>query len=209
MKPAYFLFERSLWPNLIFFLVVEALLTLGLITIFNNDITSFIFILVWPLLAVRLFNKESKSDLCLDHLFDLTFHSWNIYGTWWFWWCIYVRINHFSTGQGKNATPHSIQGRRRILRLCEISGLELDGTCQWSLWLWWYQYHLPLGQMWLIWPRLSSRGEIMLWFCRNCMVRRLSWYQLMFPSSSIYQRFIALSPSSVEDEHTRYERLTL
>ena len=33
-----------------FFLVVEALLlTLGLITIFNNDITSFIFILVLTL----------------------------------------------------------------------------------------------------------------------------------------------------------------
>ena len=47
-----------------FFLVVEALLlTLGLITIFNNDITSFIFILVLTLLAVRFFNKESKSDL--------------------------------------------------------------------------------------------------------------------------------------------------
>ena len=46
-----------------FFLVVEALLlTLGLITIFNNDITSFIFILVLTLLAVRFFNKESKSD---------------------------------------------------------------------------------------------------------------------------------------------------
>ena len=49
-----------------FFLVVEALLlTLGLITIFNNDITSFIFILVLTLLAVRFFNKESKSDFVL------------------------------------------------------------------------------------------------------------------------------------------------
>ena len=49
-----------------FFLVVETLLlTLGLITIFNNDITSFIFILVLTLLAVRFFNKESKSDFVL------------------------------------------------------------------------------------------------------------------------------------------------
>ena len=49
-----------------FFLVVEALLlTLGLITIFNNDITSFIFILVLTLLAIRFFNKESKSDFVL------------------------------------------------------------------------------------------------------------------------------------------------
>ena len=40
-----------------FFLVVEALffLTLGLITIFNNDIIRFIFILVLTLLAVRFF----------------------------------------------------------------------------------------------------------------------------------------------------------
>ena len=39
-----------------FFLVVEALLlTLGLITIFNNDITSFIFILVLTLFGRSLF----------------------------------------------------------------------------------------------------------------------------------------------------------
>ena len=65
-----------------FFLVVEALLlTLGLITIFNNDITSFIFILVLTLLAVRFFNKESKSDfvltICLISLFLVS--MWNIY----------------------------------------------------------------------------------------------------------------------------------
>ena len=65
-----------------FFLVVEALLlTLGLITIFNNDIIRFIFILVLTLLAVRFFNKESKSDfvltICLISLFLVS--MWNIY----------------------------------------------------------------------------------------------------------------------------------
>ena len=67
-----------------FFLVVEALLlTLGLITIFNNDITSFIFILVLTLLAVRFFNKESKSDFVLTiSLISLFLVSmWNICGT--------------------------------------------------------------------------------------------------------------------------------
>ena len=64
-----------------FFLVVEALLlTLGLITIFNNDIIRFIFILVLTLLAVRFFNKESKSDfvltICLISLFLVS--MWNI-----------------------------------------------------------------------------------------------------------------------------------
>ena len=45
-----------------FFLVVEALLlTLGLITIFNNDIIRFIFILFLTLLAVRFFNKGETS----------------------------------------------------------------------------------------------------------------------------------------------------
>ena len=83
-----------------FFLVVEALLlTLGLITIFNNDITSFIFILVLTLLAVRFFNKESKSDFVLTiSLISLFLVSmWNIYvvlailvGV------AYVMINHFS-----------------------------------------------------------------------------------------------------------------
>ena len=82
-----------------FFLVVEALLlTLGLITIFNNDIIRFIFILVLTLLAVRFFNKESKSDfvltICLISLFLVS--MWNIYvvlailvGV------AYVMINHF------------------------------------------------------------------------------------------------------------------
>ena len=89
-----------------FFLVVEALLlTLGLITIFNNDITSFIFILVLTLLAVRFFNKESKSDfvltICLISLFLVS--MWNIYvvlailvGV------AYVMINHFSQVKKKN-----------------------------------------------------------------------------------------------------------
>ena len=89
-----------------FFLVVEALLlTLGLITIFNNDITSFIFILVLTLLAVRFFNKESKSDfvltVCLISLFLVS--MWNIYvvlailvGV------AYVMINHFSQVKKKN-----------------------------------------------------------------------------------------------------------
>ena len=89
-----------------FFLVVEALfLTLGLITIFNNDITSIIFILVLTLLAVRFFNKESKSDfvltICLISLFLVS--MWNIYvvlailvGV------AYVMINHFSQVKKKN-----------------------------------------------------------------------------------------------------------
>ena len=111
-----------------FFLVVEALLlTLGLITIFNNDITSFIFILVLTLLAVRFFNKESKSDfvltLCLISLFLVS--MWNIYvvlailvGV------AYVMINHFSR---KRIATLSFNSRKTtwILRLCEISGLEL------------------------------------------------------------------------------------
>ena len=89
-----------------FFLVVEALLlTLGLITIFNNDITSFIFILVLTLLAVRFFNKESKSDFVLTiSLISLFLVSmWNIYvvlailvGV------AYVMINHFSQVKKKN-----------------------------------------------------------------------------------------------------------
>ena len=80
-----------------FFLVVEALLlTLGLITIFNNDIIRFIFILVLTLLAVRFFNKESKSDFVarqqrgfqnhfdgaalrrLDDLLDFTFFGFHV-----------------------------------------------------------------------------------------------------------------------------------
>mgnify|MGYP000739097795 CR=1 FL=1 len=62
-----------------FFLVVEALLlTLGLITIFNNDITSFIFILVLTLLAVRFFNKESKSDFVLTISLILTFSGFHV-----------------------------------------------------------------------------------------------------------------------------------
>ena len=78
-----------------FFLVVEALLlTLGLITIFNNDIIRFIFILVLTLLAVRFFNKESKSDfvltICLISLFLVS--MWNLY----------VMINHFSQVKKKN-----------------------------------------------------------------------------------------------------------
>ena len=89
-----------------FFLVVEALLlTLGLITIFNNDIIRFIFILVLTLLAVRFFNKESKSDfvltICLISLFLVS--MWNIYvvlailvGV------AYVMINHFSQVKKKN-----------------------------------------------------------------------------------------------------------
>lgn len=89
-----------------FFLVVEALLlTLGLITIFNNDIIRFIFILVLTLLAVRFFNKESKSDfvltICLISLFLVS--MWNIYvvlailvGV------AYVMINHFSRVKKKN-----------------------------------------------------------------------------------------------------------
>ena len=102
-----------------FFLVVETLLlTLGLITIFNNDITSFIFILVLTLLAVRFFNKESKSDfvltICLISLFLVS--MWNIYvvlailvGV------AYVMINHFSQVKKKN----------RYAELSEISGLGL------------------------------------------------------------------------------------
>ena len=89
-----------------FFLVVEALLlTLGLITIFNNAITIFIFILVLTLLAVRFFNKESKSDFVLTiSLISLFLVSmWNIYvvlailvGV------AYVMINHFSQVKKKN-----------------------------------------------------------------------------------------------------------
>ena len=113
-----------------FFLVVEALLlTLGLITIFNNDITSFIFILVLTLLAVRFFNKESKSDfvltICLISLFLVS--MWNIYvvlailvGV------AYVMINHFSQVKKKNRYA-LIQLRKTIwiLGLSEISGLGL------------------------------------------------------------------------------------
>ena len=47
-----------------FFLVVEALLlTLGLITIFNNDIIRFIFI---------------QERLCLDDLLDFTFFGFHV-----------------------------------------------------------------------------------------------------------------------------------
>ena len=49
-----------------FFLVVEALLlTLGLITIFNNDIIRFIFILFLTSLSYRFFIKFSKRDFVL------------------------------------------------------------------------------------------------------------------------------------------------
>ena len=96
-----------------FFLVVEALLlTLGLITIFNNDIIRFIFILVLTLLAVRFFNKESKSDfvltICLISLFLVS--MWNIYvvlailvGV------AYVMINHFS--QVKKLNPQAVRNQ--------------------------------------------------------------------------------------------------
>ena len=110
-----------------FFLVVEALLlTSGLITIFNNDITSFIFILVLTLLAVRFFNKESKSDFVLTiSLISLFLVSMrNIYvvlailvGV------AYVMINHLRS--------HSIQGRRLGSSGCAKSvDWNSDGTCQ-------------------------------------------------------------------------------
>mgnify|MGYP000632856166 CR=1 FL=1 len=68
-----------------FFLVVEALLlTLGLITIFNNDIIRFIFILVLTSLAVRFFNKESKSDFVLTICFDFTFFGFHCGISMWF-----------------------------------------------------------------------------------------------------------------------------
>ena len=113
-----------------FFLVVEALLlTLGLITIFNNDITSFIFILVLTLLAVRFFNKESKSDFVLTiSLISLFLVSmWNIYvvlailvGV------AYVMINHFHRSRKRIATLlFNSRKTTWILRLCEISGLGL------------------------------------------------------------------------------------
>ena len=47
-----------------FFLVVEALLlTLGLITIFNNDIIRFIFILVLTLLAFAFLTRSPRATL--------------------------------------------------------------------------------------------------------------------------------------------------
>ena len=62
-----------------FFLVVEALLlTLGLITIFNNDITSFIFILVLTLLAVRFLTRSPRVTFVLTILFDLTFSGFHV-----------------------------------------------------------------------------------------------------------------------------------
>lgn len=88
------------------FLLIEALLlTMGLITIFNNDITSFIFILVLTILAIRFFNKESKSDFILTLSLILLFlvSMWNVYvviailvGV------AYVMINHFSQVKKKN-----------------------------------------------------------------------------------------------------------
>ena len=158
-----------------FFLVVEALLlTLGLITIFNNDITSFIFILVLTLLAVRFFNKESKSDfvltICLISLFLVS--MWNIYvvlailvGV------AYVMINHFSQVKKKN--------RYALIQFKED---DLDPQAVRNQWI---------GTRM---EPVSDRYD----FDDINIVRRLSWYQLMFPSSSIYQRFIALSPSSMK-----------
>ena len=88
------------------FLLIEALLlTMGLITIFNNDLTSFIFIVVLTLLAIRFFNKESKSDFFLTLSLILLFlvSMWNVYvvlailvGV------AYVMINHFSQVKKKN-----------------------------------------------------------------------------------------------------------
>ena len=99
-----------------FFLVVEALLlTLGLITIFNNDITSFIFILVLTLLAVRFFNKESKSDfvltICLISLFS-GFHVEYLCGACYPSGCGLCHDKPFFTGQEKESLrPHPIQRR--------------------------------------------------------------------------------------------------
>lgn len=88
------------------FLLIEALLlSMGLITIFNNDITSFIFIVVLTLLAIRFFNKDSKSDFVLTLSLILLFlvSMWNVYvvlailvGV------AYVMINHFSQVKKKN-----------------------------------------------------------------------------------------------------------
>ena len=104
-----------------FFLVVEALLlTLGLITIFNNDITSFIFILVL-----------SKSDfvltICLISLFLVS--MWNIYvvlailvGV------AYVMINHFSQVKKKNRYA-LIQFKEDDLNPQAVRN-QWNGTCQ-------------------------------------------------------------------------------
>ncbi|MGT2908147.1 cell wall-active antibiotics response protein LiaF [Streptococcus dentiloxodontae] len=89
-----------------FFLLVEALLlTMALITIFENDLTSFIFIVVLTLLAIRFFNKESKSDFILTCSLILLFlvsmlNAYVIVAI--LFGVAYVMINHFSQVKQKN-----------------------------------------------------------------------------------------------------------
>ena len=157
-----------------FFLVVEALLlTLGLITIFNNDITSFIFILVLTLLAIRFFNKESKSDFVLTiSLISLFLVSmWNVYvvlailvGV------AYVMINHFSQVKKKN--------RYALIKFKED---DLDPRAVRNQWI---------GTRM---EPVSDRYDF-----RNCMGQRRSWCPLMSLLNLTFLLFIALSPSSMK-----------
>lgn len=176
------------------------LLTLGLITIFNNDITSFIFILVLTLLAVRFFNKESKSDFVLTiSLISLFLVSmWNIYvvlailvGV------AYVMINHFSQVKKKNRyaliqfkednlNPRAVRNQWIGTRMEPVSDrYDFDDI---NIIRFFGTDVIDLTQV-----IVSGRDNVVI--CRNCMDRRLSWYQLMFPLNSTYRQSIALSPS--------------
>ncbi|VTS20111.1 cell wall-active antibiotics response protein LiaF [Streptococcus pseudoporcinus] len=89
-----------------FFLLVECmLLAMGIMTILANNVTSFIFILVIILLALRFYNQDSRNNFLLTVSLLLLFLIFMLnpyiilavlFGI------IYIFINHFSQVKKKN-----------------------------------------------------------------------------------------------------------
>lgn len=89
-----------------FFLLIECiLLAMGIMTILDNDLSSFILILVLILLALRFYNQDSRNNflLTVSLLFLFLIFMLNPYiimavllGI------VYIFINHFSQVKKKN-----------------------------------------------------------------------------------------------------------
>lgn len=106
-----------------FFLLVECmLLAMGIMTILANNVTSFIFILVIILLALRFYNQDSRNNFLLTVSLLLLFLIFMLnpyiilavlFGI------IYVFINHFSQVKKKN--------RYALIRFSE-DGIDVKQT---------------------------------------------------------------------------------
>lgn len=92
-----------------FFLLIECiLLAMGIMTILDNDLSSFILILVLILLALRFYNQDSRNNflLTVSLLFLFLIFMLNPYiimavllGI------VYIFINHFSQVKRRIALP--------------------------------------------------------------------------------------------------------